>query len=141
MPELPDVTIYVERLNAMYAGQKLDRIILKNPFVLRTFEPDIFANEGATISGFHRQAKRIVWELDNGLWLVFHLMIAGRFHRKKADAKPSGRNDLAAFQFADSTLMLTEASKKHRAALYCFANRTEVDALDRGGIDPLGSST
>ena len=140
MPELPDVTIYVERLNALYAGQRLERIILKNPFVLRTFEPDIFANEGVVVRRFHRQAKRILWEMDNGLWLVFHLMIAGRYHRKKPGAKPSGKNDMVAFQFPDSTLMLTEASKKHRAALYCFADQAEVNALDRGGLDPLNCS-
>ena len=137
MPELPDVVVYVNRLNALYAGKQLEKVELRSPFVLRTFDPDIFEVEGRQVIGFRRQAKRIVWELEGSLWLVFHLMIAGRFHRKKAGTKPKGKNDLAAFHFAGDTLMLTEAGSKHRAAIWCFAEEAAIDELDRGGIEPL----
>lgn len=140
MPELPDVEVYVRRLNAMYAGKPLEKIDLKSPFVLRTFEPDVFGCEGRNVVAFRRQAKRIVLQFDNGLWLVFHLMITGRFHRKKPGTKPKGKNDLAAFHFPGDTLMLTEAGKKHRAAIYCFDDESKIDELDRGGIEPLTCS-
>ena len=137
MPELPDVEVYVRRLNAIYGGKTLEKITLKSPFVLRTFEPDLFACEGRKVIAFHRHAKRIIWEFESDLWLVFHLMIAGRFHRKKPGTKPRGKSDLAAFYFPDDTLMLTEAGKKHRAAIYCFDDAAKIDELDRGGIEPL----
>ncbi len=137
MPELPDVVVYVRRLNSFYAGKELQKVDVRSPFVLRTFEPDIFSIEGREVVAFRRQAKRIVLELSGGLWLVFHLMIAGRFHRKKAGTKPKGKNDLAAFHFADDTLMLTEAGKKHRAGIWCFDDEALVADLDRGGIEPL----
>ena len=140
MPELPDIVVYVERLRELFAGQPLERIDLRSPFALRTVQPDIFSAEGRTIVDFHRQAKRIVWELEGQRWLVFHLMIAGRLHRKKAGTRPRGKNDLAAFHFPAATLMLTEASKKHRAAIYCFGDASEIDQLDRGGVEPLTCS-
>lgn len=137
MPEYPDVTVYVERLNAMYAGRCIEKLILKSPFLLRTVKPDLFLAEGTTVVRFHRQAKRIAWELSNGQWLVFHLMIAGRFHRRKSNSRPSGKNDLLAIHFEESTLMLTETSKKRRAGLYCFASYEETLSLDRGGLEPM----
>ena len=137
MPELPDIVVYVRRLNAIYAGRPIEKIELRSPFVLRTFEPDIFSAEGRMVLAFHRQAKRIVWELEGQLWLVFHLMITGRFHRKKSGTKPKSKRDLAAFHFPEDTLMLTEAGKKHRAAIYCFDDLDKVNELDRGGIEPL----
>ena len=140
MPELPDIVVYVRRLNAFYAGKTLRKIDLKSPFVLRTFEPDVFSLEGRTITSFQRHSKRIIWEFEGNLWLVFHLMITGRFHRKKSGTKPKSKQDLAAFQFDDDTLMLTEAGKKHRAAIYCFNNPKDIEALDRGGIEPLECS-
>lgn len=140
MPELPDIVVYVRRLNDLFAGQSLQKIEVRSPFVLRTFEPDLFSAEGRAVRAFHRQAKRIVWELEGGLWLVFHLMIAGRLHRKKVGTKPKGKNDLAAFHFPNDTLMFTEVGKKHRAAMYCFANERDIRELDRGGIEPLKCS-
>ncbi len=137
MPELPDIEVYVRRLNALYAGLRLEKIHLKSPFVLRTFDPDIFEAEGRTIESFRRHSKRIVWELEGNLWIVFHLMITGRFHRKKHGVKPKSKSDLVAFQFESDTLMLTEAGKKHRAAVYCFNDARQLDELDRGGIEPL----
>lgn len=140
MPELPDVEVYVLRLNAMFAGSILQEVSIKSPFVLRTFEPDIFACVGKKVLHFRRHGKRIVWELEGSLWLVFHLMIAGRFHRKKPGTKPRSKNDLVAFHFPDATLMLTEAGSKHRAALYCFDSEAEIEKLNRGGIEPLTCS-
>ena len=136
MPELPDVEIYVERLNDLYAGRRLEEIEVRSPFVLRTFDPDIKTAEGQVVTAFHRQAKRIAWEMENGVWLVFHLMIAGRFQQKKAGTKAKGKNDLVAFHFDHATLMFTEASKQHRAALHCFESRNECVELDRGGLEP-----
>ena len=140
MPELPDIVVYVRRLNALFAGRVLEKVEIRSPFVLRTFEPDVFSAEGRVVVAFQRHAKRIVWEFEGGLWLVFHLMITGRLHRKKAGTKPKGKNDLAAFHFSDDTLMFTEVGKKHRAAMYCFDDPQQIHALDRGGIEPLDCS-
>ena len=140
MPELPDIVVYVERLNELFAGHRIEKLIIRSPFVLRTFDPDIQSAEGQTVIAFHRQAKRIVWELSNGLWLVFHLMVTGRFHMKKPGFMARGKNDLVTLQFEHATLVFTEVSKKRRAALYCFANHSQVQELDRGGIEPLDCS-
>lgn len=140
MPELPDVTVYVERLNEFYRGKELRKIDIRSPFVLRTFEPDVYGFEGQAVVGFHRHAKRILWEFDSGQWIVLHLMITGRLHRRKAGAKPKSTTDLVAFHFDDDTLMLTEAGKQQRAAMYCFSDKEGIDAMHRGGVEPLECS-
>ena len=96
MPELPDVTVYCECLNRLYAGRVVERVSLRSAFVVRTVEPDLFAIEGQRINSFSRLGKRIVWEFDGELFLVLHLMIAGRLHRKPPDKRPTAKTDLAA---------------------------------------------
>jgi formamidopyrimidine-DNA glycosylase len=140
MPELPDVTVYVERLNALAAGQVLQRIRLLDPFVLRTALPPIASAEGRRVEGVERLGKRIVLALEGGLLLVIHLMIAGRLLWKPAGAKPPGRMALALLEFgAAGSLMLTEAGRKRRASLHLLADRAALQAMDPGGIDVLGA--
>jgi formamidopyrimidine-DNA glycosylase len=137
MPELPDVTVYVERIAALYGGARLEDVRLGSPFLLRSVDPPISAARGARLLGCRRLGKRIVWELEGELFLVFHLMIAGRFHRKARGAKVGGRVALAAFDFPDSTLLLTEASTKKRASLLVVRGEPVVAALARSGVEPL----
>ncbi len=99
MPELPDVTIYLEALERKVGKHQINRIDLRSPFVVRTFEPDLFAAVGSVLHRFRRLGKRIVWALNDELFLVFHLMIAGRFHRKRTGTKPRAKTDLVAFHF------------------------------------------
>ena len=99
MPELPDVTVYIECLERRIVGQPLEHARVQSPFLLRTYDPPLFAAEGAKVLGLRRLGKRIVWELDGGLFMVFHLMIAGRFRWRDRGAKVPGRNGLAAFDF------------------------------------------
>lgn len=139
MPELPDVVLYVRSLGRLLAGQRLRSIIVRSPFVLRTFEPPIESLEGQFITRFSRRGKRIVWEFSGMTYLVFHLMIAGRFHWRPIQVRPRGKNELAAFQFDEGTMLLTEASTKKRAGIWCLASQAEVNALDPGGIDVLAS--
>lgn len=142
MPELPDVTIYCEALQRHYAGQSLVRVDVRSPFVVRTFEPDIHDLVGHQIVGFRRMGKRIVWQLSDSLYLVMHLMIAGRLHERAAGKRPAGKNDLAAFHFAaaageppERTLMLTEQGSKRQASIAVLASQAEVDRLDPGGLE------
>ena len=121
MPELPDVTVYVESLAARVLGDTLQRVRVLNPFVLRTVQPSIDALTGRVVRGYRRIGKRIVWHFSGERYLVFHLMIAGRFHWKKVGARPSGKNDLAAFAFADGTLLLTEAGPVEGALGWAYA--------------------
>jgi formamidopyrimidine-DNA glycosylase len=142
MPELPDVTIYCESLTRFYAGRVVERVTLRSPFVVRTVEPELFAIEGRRILGFRRLGKRIVWEFDGELFLVLHLMIAGRLHRRRPGAKPSGKQDLAAFNFGESdgppeVLMLTEASPKKRASIHMVQGVAGLPAHDPGGLEVL----
>ena len=137
MPELPDVTIYVERLQARLAGQPLQRVRLASPFLLRSVAPPLEAAFGRRVVGFRRLGKRIVFELEDELFLVVHLMIAGRFHWKAAGAKIPGKIGLAAFEFPEATLLLTESSSKKRAALYCVQGEAELVQFDRGGLEVL----
>jgi len=136
MPETPDVELYLHSLNQFIGGKVLNRVIVKSPFVLRTFAPTIEIAEKEKVTGFHRIGKRIVWEMES-VNLVFHLMIAGRFHWKKAGKLPNGKMDLIAFQFEHGTMMMTEASKKKRAALHLVIKGGDLNQFDRGGIDPL----
>lgn len=137
MPELPDITVYIERLDAKLRGSTLQRVRLLNPFLLRTAVPPISSAEGRCVIGFERLGKRIVLALDGGLFLVMHLMIAGRLRWLAAGAKPPGKIALAVFEFDAGTLVLTEAGSKRRASLHLVADRAALEAMDPGGIDVL----
>ena len=137
MPELPDVTVYVERLAARLRGDVLQRLRLLNPYLLRTALPPIGAAEGRKVLGVERIGKRIVLALDGDLFLVLHLMIAGRLKWLAAGAKPPGRIALALFEFGGGTLMLTEAGTRRRASLHLVEGRAALQAMDPGGIEVL----
>jgi formamidopyrimidine-DNA glycosylase len=137
MPELPDVTVYVERLAARLRGDVLQRVRLLNPFLLRTALPPIASAEGKTVLGVERLGKRIVIALEGELFLVVHLMIAGRLRWLAAGAKPPGRISLAVFEFGGGALVLTEAGSQRRASLHLVAGRDALRAMDPGGIDVL----
>jgi formamidopyrimidine-DNA glycosylase len=137
MPELPDITVYVESLQRRISGERLDRVRIQSPFLLRTFEPALDSVEGKRVREIRRLGKRIVLGLDNELWLVLHLMIAGRLHWKAAGAKLSGKHSLAAFDFSNGTLMLTEAGTKRRAALSVIQGEDALRAQDPGGLELL----
>ena len=140
MPELPDVTIYVERLEARIRGLPLERIRIASPFVLRSVAPTTEAAEGKTVLGLRRIGKRIVFELEQELFLVFHLMIAGRFHLREKGARVPAKVGLAAFDFPDATLLLTEASSKKRASLHLVRGEAALAEFDRGGLEVLEAS-
>jgi formamidopyrimidine-DNA glycosylase len=139
MPELPDISAYLSALEPRIVGQPLTQIRIASPFLLRTVHPSIEEAEGHTVRALHRIGKRIAIELDNGIWLVLHLMIAGRLHWRPLDKKPrpklGGRNNLAAFDFPNGSLVLTEAGSKRRASLHLFANEAAAKEIDPGGID------
>ncbi|MBX3390811.1 MAG: hypothetical protein KF691_15285 [Phycisphaeraceae bacterium] len=138
MPELPDIEAYIGALRPRVIGRELSRITIKGPFLLRTFEPPIEEAEGKEVVSVERLGKRIVLGLADELFLVLHLMIAGRLLWKAPGARPSGRIDLASFDFGDSgVLLLTEASPKKRASLHLLQGRAALRAEDRGGIDVL----
>jgi formamidopyrimidine-DNA glycosylase len=137
MPELPDITVYVERLDAKIRGDTLLRVRVMNPFLLRTAVPTISSAEGRQVTGVERLGKRIVLALDGGLFLVVHLMIAGRLRWLAAGAKPPGKIALASFEFKGGTLVLTEAGSKRRASLHLLPDRAALDAMDPGGIDVM----
>jgi formamidopyrimidine-DNA glycosylase len=137
MPELPDVVIYVEALQARILGEPLQRVRLSSPFLLRSVEPPLSAVEGCTVRAVRRLGKRIVIEVDNELFLVFHLMIAGRFRWGRRGARPPGKIGLAAFDFPNGTLLLTEASPKKRAALHLVRRAEGLAAHDPGGLEVL----
>ena len=136
MPELPDVAIYIESLDRHIAGARLEDIRLFNPFLLRTVDPPIAAAKGKRVGASHRIGKRIVIGLEDDLFLVIHLMIAGRLRWRKPGAKPPGKLGLAAFDFADGTLMFTEAASKKRASLHVVRGATALAEHDPGGIEP-----
>jgi formamidopyrimidine-DNA glycosylase len=140
MPELPDITVYIESLESRIVGKRLEKIRLASPFVIRTVDPPHHAFEGNKVLSLRRIGKRIIWSFENSLFLVFHLMIAGRFHWKKKDAKPSAKIGLAAFDFLDGTLMLTEASSKKRASIHCVRGENGLAEFNRGGIEPLSAT-
>ena len=140
MPELPDIASYLVALRQRIVGQRLEKIQFRSPFLVRTIEPDVFSLQAETVLDLSRIGKRIVWHFPDERFFVFHLMIAGRFHWKKPGSRPAGKNDLAAFAFADGTLMLTEASQKKRASLHVVQGRDALAPFDRGGIEPLDCS-
>ena len=137
MPELPDITAYIEALEERVLGQTLERVRLGSPFLLRTIDPPLKAVEGATVREMRRVGKRIAFGLDNDVWLVLHLMIAGRLHWKKRATKLPGRRGLAAFDFPNGTLILTEAGSKRRASLHVVRGEEGVKSLDPSGLEVL----
>lgn len=140
MPELPDVTIYIDQLDRRIVGKRLMRVRTLNPFVLRTALPPLSSVEGKSVVRVRRIGKRIVIELEDALFLVMHLMIAGRLRWLSAGTKPPGRIALALFEFDDGTLVLTEAGTKRRAALHVVNGEAALQAMDPGGIDVLACS-
>jgi formamidopyrimidine-DNA glycosylase len=135
MPEYPDVVVYVEHLKRRLIGQTLEKIRLVSPFLLRSADPPLRDAEGKRVLGVSRLGKRIILELEGDLFLIFHLMIAGRLHWLAKGGKIPGRRGLAGFDFANGTLLLTEASSKKRASLHLVRGRSRVDAFDRGGLE------
>src|SRR5215831_4645162 len=140
MPELPDVTIYVEHLERRIAGQTLERLRISSPNLLRTFDPPASEVNGRTVLGVRRMGKRIVIALEDDYFLGLHLMIAGRLRWRDRGAKLPGRVGIAAFDFPNGTLLLTEASTKQRAGLHVLRGEEAVRALDAGGVEPLTAS-
>jgi formamidopyrimidine-DNA glycosylase len=137
MPELPDVVVYLERLEARLLGRTLVRARVLNPFVLRSVDPPLAEAEGRHVTGLRRIGKRIVLRFDGELFLVIHLMIAGRLRWLAFGAKPPGKISLASFEFADGQLVLTEAGSKRRASLHLVRGAGALAAFDRGGLEPL----
>jgi formamidopyrimidine-DNA glycosylase len=136
MPELPDVEIYVEALRERIVGQRLERALIRGPFLLRSVEPPLDAAYGKEVREIRRVGKRIAISLDGGLWLVLHLMIAGRLHWRPGSAK-AGKNSLAVFEFTSGSVTLTEAGSQHRASLHVVAGDEGLQSLDAGGLDPV----
>lgn len=137
MPELPEVATYVEALGRLLGGRVLEDVRLRSPSLLRTFDPPLRDAAGRTVTGFRRIGKRVVWELDGSLFLVFHLMITGRFHWKKRGAKVPRRTGHAAFDFEHGTMLLTEMATKKRASLHLVRGEAALGQHDPGGIEPL----
>src|SRR5665213_4125332 len=135
MPELPDITAYLSALETRIVGHALEKVRLASPFLLRTVQPPLEAVEGHTVRSLRRIGKRIAIEFDNGVWMVLHLMIAGRLHWRSAGAKLGGRSYLAAFDFDAGSLILTEAGSKRRATLHLFASEADMLSIDPGGIE------
>jgi formamidopyrimidine-DNA glycosylase len=135
MPELPDVAAYISALEPRIVGQRLERVRVRSISLLRTAEPPLATVDGRVVRAIRRIGKRIAIGLDGDLWLVLHLMIAGRLHWRGPGARIAGRNDLAAFDFAAGTLVLTEAGSKRRASLHLVAGEVALEGLDPGGID------
>jgi formamidopyrimidine-DNA glycosylase len=140
MPELPDLTAYLAALEPRIVGRPLLGVRLASPFLLRTAEPPLALASGRRVRELKRVGKRIAIGLEGDLWLVLHLMIAGRLHWRPPGAKLSGRNTLAALDFGDGSLVLTEAGTKRRASLHVAEGPAGLEALDPGGIDVLSSS-
>jgi len=130
MPELPDIAAYISALETRVQGRRLQYVRIASPFLLRTAKPPVSAVEDHNVSELRRIGKRIAIGFDNGLWLVLHLMIAGRLHWKPPGAKLAGRNQLAAFDFPGGSLVLTEAGTKHRASLHVFGSEQDLRAID-----------
>lgn len=140
MPELPDIAAYISALERRIAGQPLEKVRLQNAFLLRTIQPPLASVEGRKVSELRRIGKRIAIGVEGGTWLVLHLMIAGRLHWRPAQAKLSGRQYLAAFDFPNGSLVLTEAGVKHRASLHLVSGEEGLQSLDPGGINVLTAS-
>jgi len=140
MPELPDILTYLEALEERVLDRRLERVRLKSAFVLRSVDPPISALEGRQVTGLERIGKRIVLGFEEQLFLVVHLMIAGRFQWKPPGASLAAKLNLAGFDFEEGTLLLTEAGSKRRASLHVVAGREALAEIDRGGLDPLSGT-
>src|SRR5256885_4944434 len=139
MPELPDIAAYIAALEPRVVGQTLERVRLASSFLLRTVQPPLASVEGKKVRELRRIGKRIAIGFENDLWLVLHLMIAGRLHWRAREAKLAGRQSLAAFDFPDGSLVLTEAGTKRRAALHVLVGEEGLRSVDAGGIDIFSS--
>jgi len=140
LPELPDITVYVEALEQRIVGRTLERIRIAKPFLVRSVDPPISEAEGKRVTAIRRIGKRIAIGLENDLWIVIHLMIAGRFRWLTTGAKVPGKLGLAAFDFANGSLILTEAGSTRRASLYVVRGEMALQVIDRGGLEPLECS-
>jgi len=138
VPELPDITLYVEALERRVLGQPLNQVRIASPFVLRTAVPSVESVRGRKVIELRRLGKRIVLGLEDDCWLVLHLMIAGRLQWRSASGRLSGKHNLAAFDFPNGTLVLTEAGTRKRASLHLVASREALRAHDPGGLEVLG---
>ena len=135
MPELPDIAAYITALESRIIAQPMERVRLGSPFLLRTAQPPISSFEGKIVREIRRIGKRIAIGVEGDLWLVLHLMIAGRLHWQSRGAKLAGRRSLAAFDFPNGSLVLTEAGTKHRASLYVVSGEERLRSVDPGGIE------
>ena len=138
MPELPDIAAYITALESRIVGKRLERVRLGSPFLLRSVQPPLSDVEGRNVERLRRVGKRIAIGLDGDLWVVLHLMIAGRLHWRNSQAKLGGRQNLAAFDFPHGSLVLTEAGSKRRASLHVVSGEANLQSLDAGGIDVFG---
>jgi len=140
VPEFPDIELYLHALGPRIVGQRLENVRLASPFLLRSIDPPLDAVIGTSVRGLRRLGKRIVWAMDGELFLVFHLMIAGRFQWKERGSAITGKVGLAAFDFPAGTLLLTEAGSKRQASLYLVRGAAGVEMHDPGGVEVIGSS-
>ena len=141
MPELPDITIYIEALQERIIGEVIQSARIENPFLLRTVEPPFDAVEGRAVIALRRIGKRVVWQLQDDLFLVFHLMISGRFRwSHKFNAKPAGKIRLASFRFSRGSLSVTEAASRKRASLHLVDGAQALSQFDSGGVEVLDAS-
>ncbi len=140
MPELPDILAYTHALEPRILGQTLERVRIANPFLLRTTQPTVADAEGRTVREIRRIGKRIAIGVEGDIWLVLHLMIAGRLHWRPPKIKLAGRQNLAAFDFPEGTLTLTEAGSKRRASLHIVSGEEGLRSVDPGGIDVLSAT-
>jgi len=140
MPELPDITVYVEALERRIVGERLVRVSVRSPFLLRTFDPPLESAQGRMVRELRRLGKRIAFGLDDDLWLILHLMIAGRLRWTAAGGKLASKSALAAFEFSSGTLVLTEAGTKHRAALHVVRGPEALAEHDPGGLEVLAAT-
>jgi len=139
MPELPDIVTYIAALESRIIGQRLTQVRVASTFLLRSAQPPIHEVEGRVVRELRRVGKRIAIGVENDLWLVLHLMIAGRLHWRPPQASLAGRNNLAAFDFPNGSLIVTEAGTKHRASLHLLSSQESLRSMDPGGIDILTS--
>jgi formamidopyrimidine-DNA glycosylase len=139
MPELPDITLYLEHLAPRVLNQVLERVVVRSPFVLRSVDPPLSAVAGKRVLGLRRMGKRIVFQLEDELFVVIHLMIAGRLRWKPPGTKPPGKLGLAAFEFPSGVLLLTEAGTKRRASIYLVSGAERLQEFARGGLEVLES--
>src|SRR6202142_4050730 len=140
MPELPDIVVFLEALDKRILRKRLERVRIARPFLLRTVNPPVASAEGKIVARLRRMGKRICIGLDNNIWLVLHLMIAGRLHWKKQGTKLSPPRGLAAFDFTNGTLLWTEAGSQKRASLHLVAGDEALAAFDPGGLEVIDSN-